>query len=97
MKTSAKKYPRKHLSDMQMAEKEEHVTMASEPVAEPHLMVIMWVDRNRRYFISSGGTKSAGALIYRQRWRTRHGVTRKEEISIQVPSVCEIIMRRALK
>ena len=80
VKTSTKKYPMKYLSHLEIAEKGEHVTLVSKPIAGPHLMPVMWVDRDRRYFISSVGTTNGGTPIYRERWRTRHGVTRKEEL-----------------
>ena len=89
VKTSTKKYPMKYLSHLEIAEKGEHVTLVSKPIAGPHLMAVMWVDRDRRYFISSFGTTNGGKPIYRESWRTRHGVTRKEELSIRIPSVCE--------
>ena len=89
VKTSTKKYPMKYLSHLEIAEKRKHVTLVSKPIAGPHLMAVMWVDRDRNYFISSVGTTNGGTPIYRERWRTRHGVTRKEELSIRIPSVCE--------
>ena len=32
---------------------------------------------------------NGGTPTYRERWRTRHGVTRKVELSIRIKSVCE--------
>ena len=63
--------------------------MISKPSSGPHLMAVMWVDRDRRYFISLVGTTSEGTPIYQERWRASHDFMRKEEISIQIPSVCE--------
>ena len=89
VKTSTKKYPMKSLSHLEIAEKGEHVTLVSKPVAGPHLMAAMWVDGDRWYFINSIGTTNGGTPIYRERWRTRHGVTRAEELSIRIPAICE--------
>ena len=89
VKTSSKKYPMKYLSHLEISEKGEHFTLVSKQRAGPHVMALMWVDRDRRYFISSVGTTNGGTPVYRERWRTRHGVTRKEELSIRIPSVCE--------
>ena len=89
VKTSNKIYPMKYLSHFEIAEKGEHVSLVSKPIAGPHLMAVMWVDRDRRYFISSVRTTNGRTPIYRERWRTCHGVTRKEELSIRISSVCE--------
>ena len=77
VKTATKKYPMKHLFQLEIGEKGEHVTLVSKRVAGPHLMSVIWVDRDRKYFISSARTTNGGTPIYRERWRTSHGVTIK--------------------
>jgi len=52
-------------------------------------MAVMWMDRDRRYFISTTGTTNLGTPIYRERWRTANGVSEKVEMEIQIPDVCE--------
>ena len=51
------------LSHLEMSGKCQHVTMVSKEAEEPNLMAVMWVDRGRRYFVSSAGSKNPGSAI----------------------------------
>lgn len=51
-----------------------------------HLMAFVWVDRDRRYFISSGSSLSDGTVIQRTRWRQRKpGQEDPERTNVLVP------------
>lgn len=86
VKTAKRDYPMEYLSRLEIADKGQHVTMVSQ---NPDLMAVMWIDRDRRYFISSTGTTEPGHENYRERWRSRNGIAVRESIEIAIPMVCE--------
>jgi len=89
VKNATKGYPLQHLSHLEVTGKGEHVSMVAKDRDGPDLMAVMWIDRDRRYFISTAGTTQPGTPIFRERYRSRNGRTWKEEIDIQIPQVCE--------
>ena len=89
IKTATKGFPVSFLSHLEMSGKGQHVTMVSAETEGPHLMAVMWVDRGRRYFVSSAGCTNPGSAIYRERWNRKNGVTSKEQITVSIPDVCE--------
>ena len=53
VKNATVDFPMKHLSNLEVADRGQHVTMVSEGTdSRPNLLATMWVDRERRYFIS---------------------------------------------
>ena len=89
VKTATEGFPMSHLSRIEMSGKGQHLAMVSKSPGGPDLMALVWTDRDRRYFISSTGTTNPGNPIYRERWRTNNGVTRQQQMSINIPEVCE--------
>lgn len=51
-------------------------------------MAAVWVDRERRYFLSTVGTTRPSAPIVRHRWRNEGEINRKVELEITIPEVC---------
>ena len=88
-KTSKKGYPLQYLSHLEMARKGEHVSMTSRSRNGPDLMAVIWIHRDRRYFVSTSGATNPRTPIYRERWRSHNGRSRKEEITVSIPKVCE--------
>lgn len=52
-------------------------------------MALLWMDRKRRYFISSRRVKSLIEVIERTRWRREGDVTTKVQFQIPLPKVAE--------
>ena len=57
--------------------------------AGPEIGAILWVDRERRYFIATVGTTLPGATIYRERWRRIDNESRKTVTETSIPEVAE--------
>lgn len=90
IKTATRLFPMSHLSSLEMQIKGDQNSLTSgDPSQKPSLMAVCWVDRDRRYFISSTGTTKPGTPIYRERYRTLGGSAVKIGIEIPIPEVCE--------
>ena len=53
-------------------------------------MALMWVDRERRYFISTTSTSLDGSPYVRYCWRQMEGGPKRIEIKVRQLQVCEI-------
>jgi len=53
-------------------------------------MVVLWADRDRRYFVASAGSMRAGAPCERLRWRQLDGGAERAAVSVTQPEVAEI-------
>ena len=90
VKTATRHFPLSYLSHLEMAAKGEHNCLVSKGKDDDHsLMALCWLDRERRYFISTTSTTKPGAPIFRTRPRVRDGRTVRVEIEIPIPEVCE--------
>lgn len=90
VKTATREYPMQALSTYVLAGRGEHICALSDLGAgRGKLMALAWVDRNRRYFLSTCGRSSAGAPYRRIRWRQTSQGPRREEIVVQQPRVVE--------
>ena len=64
---------------------------AGKKLGQPHLMALMWMDRGRRYFISTCSNTVPGSPIVRSRWRpleSGNGAERRVPV-VQQPQVVE--------
>ena len=53
-------------------------------------MELMWLDRDRRYFISTVGTSLPGHKIYREKWRKDANESRKLKMKIEISEFAKI-------
>ena len=90
VKTASKGYPMRYLSSKPMSGRGEWYSMVSKGDMEGHdICAVLWVDRERRYFVTTAGTTLPGQTIYRERWR-RFGNTSKKIITeTSIPQVAE--------
>ena len=55
----------------------------------PHFAVLAWVDRERRYFISSTGTTKQGLPVVRERWRQIEGEAQRITTTTTCPEMLQ--------
>lgn len=91
VKTATRQYPMKYLSGLQLSERGQHVTMVRRGLdGSPKMMALMWVDRARRYFISTTSGSMPGKPYCRTRWRQLEDGPQRVELTVPQPEVCEI-------
>lgn len=76
VKTATRGYPMKHLSEIKMTGRGDQCSMhivCQSDFPGKKLLAVSWVDRNRRYFISTAGTTLLGVPYERLRWRMNEG------------------------
>lgn len=83
-----------YLGDKTMTGQGDCVSLVTTVKSSEHedfeLMACSWVDRNRRYFISSAGTTNAGSLQERDRWRQSNDIgPYQQHLAVSIPSVAE--------
>jgi len=70
VKTATKKFPMAYLSGIEMRERGEWKGVVSKDEdGNPNMLAFCWMDRDRRYFISSCSSLDAGTPYSRTRWR----------------------------
>ena len=102
VKTATKKFPMAYLSSLEFTEgrgQREGVVMKS--LGRPWIMAYVWVDRDRRYFISTASSLTDGNSYSRWRWRQPElsledmGLPNnqdavRQQLTVPQPKVCEI-------
>ena len=53
------------------------------------MMALLYVDRERRYFIATAGSSLPGQTIYRESWRRVGNVTKKVITETPITDVCQ--------
>ena len=98
MKTASKGYPTTYIHHFELEEKGDYKAVYSPSTADPkspELMTFVWLDRERRYFISSCSNVSEGREYTRKRWRQVTDVNLNRdaehvEFTIPQPKAAEI-------
>jgi Transposase IS4 len=95
VKTATKRFPMRHLSNLEFTSRGERKGLVSKNAdGRPHLMAYVWLDRERRYFISSAYSLQEGAPFVRNRWRQveqdRFTPPENQELTIPQPQCCEL-------
>lgn len=84
VKTATRGYPMAELGAIEMPARGDHVSYVhTSAEGEVALMAVMWVDRERRYFIASASSAAPGTPCNRVRWR--QGESRSERVAFSVP------------
>ena len=97
VKTATKKFPMRYLSSLEMLEgrgQRKGVVLKDEN-GDPTMMAYVWVDRERRYFISSTSSLQEGQPYSRVRWRqmeeeAEDSDARRVELTVPQPLCSEI-------
>jgi len=84
-----RRFPMTSLATRQLGEREDWVSMVHIGASwSPELM--LWADRNRRYFVATAGSVRAGGAWERLRWRQVYGGAKRVAVSVPRPEVAEI-------
>lgn len=51
-------------------------------------MAVMWVNRDRRYFIKTARKTTPGVSIFRERYRTNNGRMEMVELAVNISKLC---------
>ena len=90
VKTATREFPMRFLSSQELSHRGDHLTMVSESSeTSPSVMAVLWMDRERRYFVSTTGTTLHSEPIVRSRWRSVGEGAQLVEMEIPVPEVID--------
>ena len=93
VKTSTKKYPMEYLSNFEMSGRGDHTSMVAEcksaGTVNYKIFAFGWVDRNRRYFVSTAGTTLPGNSAEGMRLREVQGGAQQVYLEVKIPEVVE--------
>lgn len=95
VKTAPRRYPMKYLSSIELANRGDRAALFHCRDGKDLLLSLVWVDRDRRYFISTFGSLSDGMPYVRRRWRQVADVASNDdpevlELVVPQPQVCEL-------
>lgn len=90
VKNATKRFPKKVLSEHEFCDRGQHTTYVYKEQNQIELMAVAWVDRDRRYFISTCLSTLPGSQINRVRWRQTSIGPQRISFSISQPKVTEI-------
>lgn len=68
VKTATRSYPMHYLSRVPLTDRGRHHVVVNKENGEVQMVAFVWVDRERRYFISNSSSLEPGTTIERQRW-----------------------------
>ena len=70
VKSATRKFPMKHLSSLELLEgRGQREALIMKSLGVPWIMALVWVDRDRRYFVSTASSLKEGKEYTRDRWR----------------------------
>ena len=92
IKTSTKQFPLAYLSGIELQQRGDHKALLSKDQdGNVEAIALMWVDRDRRYFISNAQSMEQAEAIYRIRWRQidsrANADAERHEFSIEQPDM----------
>jgi hypothetical protein len=88
VKTATKKLPMAYLRNIELHERGDGgggCVIARDADGTPRLMVFLWMDRDRRYFIASGSSLGEDTPFVSQRWRQIMAGRSPEKVELTVP------------
>jgi len=90
VKTATPGYPMSALSALEVDTRGDHATFThSTPEGTMKLMALMWVDRERRYFVSSTSTSLPGNPYDRVRWLQMGEDAERVALKFKLPQVAQ--------
>ena len=90
VKTAHRGFPLAHLGATPMEGRGKWSSMVhGNASSKPEIGAVLWVDRERRYFVTTTGTTLPGSSIYRERWRRVGNESRRTTTETQIPSIAE--------
>lgn len=90
VKTATRGYPMQALSTMEVCERGDHATyFHATPDGTIELMAVVWVDRDRRYFVATATSSLAGEPQERIRWRQGQERAERAVETVNQPQVSQ--------
>ena len=95
VKTATRRYPMKALSEIELVDRGDFRGLVSVGAGSNSLLAFVWMDRDRRYFISTTSSLANGVPYSRERWRqvdvtTPDAPPERVELTIPQPKAAEI-------
>jgi hypothetical protein len=95
VKTATRQFPQAYLSTLEMRQRgERRGLVARDENGTPSMLAFCWMDRDRRYFISSASSLQPGRAYTRHRWRQvsdeLNAAPERVELAIPQPKAAEI-------
>ena len=96
VKTATRQYPLQYLSHLELSDRGDfRGVITLHPNGAPSRLAFVWMDRDRRYFISNTSSLAEGAPYIRERWRQVAEVETNEEpqmteLTIPMPKAAEV-------
>jgi len=94
VKTATRKYPLAYLSSRDMVNRGDRVGVEARNDDGARLLAFVWMDRDRRYFVSTASSISNGSDFVRHRWRqvdpTPDADPERVELRVPQPKASEI-------
>ncbi len=96
IKTATTGYPMQYLGRVVLPDGKgsRHGVVTHDDQAGCQLLAFVWVDRDRRYFITSCSSLATGETIERRRWRqldrTPNAEAQRVDLSVQQPKACQV-------
>lgn len=98
VENGTRQYPMKYLSNMKLTTRGDLVSMVSKSDTDnSKLVALLWMDRERRYFISSCSVTSPGETIERIEWRREGERTKKIQFTSQFQRLLRITTKLVAK
>lgn len=69
VKTATRSYPMHYLTRVPLSDRGKHHAVVHKTNGLLDMVAFVWVDRERRYFITNSSSLEPGTIIERQRWR----------------------------
>jgi hypothetical protein len=95
VKTATRQFPQAYLSTLEMRQQgERRGLVARDENGTPSMLAFCWMDRDRRYFISSASSLQPGRAYTRHRWRQvsdeLNAAPERVELEIPQPQAAEL-------
>eukprot|EP00171_Calliarthron_tuberculosum_P023220 IDg23220t1 len=91
VKTATRKYPMAELARRPVHGRgDTEYLVRKNPEGDVSMLALMWVDRERRYFISTTSTPADGTPYERVRWRQEGDAARRVVLTVRQPKVAEV-------
>ncbi len=95
VKTATRQFPQSYLANLEMRVRgERRGVIARDENDTPYMLAFCWMDRDRRYFISSTTSLQPGRAYTRQRWRQvsnlPNAAPERVELEIPIPQAAEL-------
>jgi len=98
VKTAHRRFPMASLASRELQSRGDHASMVHvDSTGTPDMMAVLWLDRDRRYFVATAGSNQPGTPCERLRWREMPGGAQRVAVTVPQPEVAEMYYSCAAK